>query len=163
MEEAYISLSQAAEELGDIPDRFMCPIGCDIMRDPVTLPTSGQVRNRLAVLGGSTGMLVYVRSCSFVFFFFFFSRYGTIVSCCLMSSWWKIIWPMKEFTVTTNVLLCVSSRVRSKFFYSEPPLKDWRSFGQSLRTSLCIVFFSLDTFILCRKWIRRDWPMGMGI
>lgn len=43
-EAAFVELSQAAEELGDIPDRFMCPIGCDIMRDPVTLPTSGQVR-----------------------------------------------------------------------------------------------------------------------
>lgn len=42
-EAAFVELSQAAEELGDIPDRFMCPIGCDIMRDPVTLPTSGQV------------------------------------------------------------------------------------------------------------------------
>ena len=44
MEAAFVELSQAAEELGDIPDHFMCPISCDIMRDPVTLPTSGQVR-----------------------------------------------------------------------------------------------------------------------
>ena len=40
-----MELSREFEELGDIPDRFMCPIGCDIMRDPVTLPTSGQVRS----------------------------------------------------------------------------------------------------------------------
>lgn len=45
VEEAFVELSQAAEELGDVPDRYMCPIGCDIMRDPVTLPTSGQVMN----------------------------------------------------------------------------------------------------------------------
>lgn len=43
VEAEAVELSHAAEELGDIPDRFMCPIGCDIMRDPVTLPTSGQV------------------------------------------------------------------------------------------------------------------------
>lgn len=43
VEEKHVELSQAFEELGEIPDRFMCPIGCDIMRDPVTLPTSGQV------------------------------------------------------------------------------------------------------------------------
>ncbi|CAN0482821.1 unnamed protein product [Ectocarpus sp. 12 AP-2014] len=27
----------------------MCPIGCDIMRDPVTLPTSGQIMDRPAI------------------------------------------------------------------------------------------------------------------
>eukprot|EP00903_Cladosiphon_okamuranus_P011191 g10560.t1 len=48
-EAAFVELSQAAEELGDIPDQFMCPIGCDIMRDPVTLPTSGQVMDRQAI------------------------------------------------------------------------------------------------------------------
>ncbi|CAN0209662.1 unnamed protein product, partial [Pylaiella littoralis] len=48
-EAAFVELSQAAEELGDIPDRFMCPIGCDIMRDPVTLPTSGQIMDRQAI------------------------------------------------------------------------------------------------------------------
>ncbi|CAM9503647.1 unnamed protein product, partial [Hapterophycus canaliculatus] len=48
-EAAFVELSHAAEELGDIPDRFVCPIGCDIMRDPVTLPTSGQIMERQAI------------------------------------------------------------------------------------------------------------------
>lgn len=72
-EAAYVELSQAAEELGDIPDRFMCPIGCDIMRDPVTLPTSGQVMDFMVLLlwGGegrerrkrSYRMLCYMDRC----------------------------------------------------------------------------------------------------
>ncbi len=46
-QEFTLKLNQIAEKnkdlqdkLGDIPDEFLCPISCDIMRDPVMLPSS---------------------------------------------------------------------------------------------------------------------------
>lgn len=37
------------EQLADIPDEFQDPITCDIMRDPVRLPTSGTVCDRSSI------------------------------------------------------------------------------------------------------------------
>jgi len=37
------------EKLGDIPDEFMCPISCDLMKDPVFLPTSGNIMEKSVI------------------------------------------------------------------------------------------------------------------
>jgi len=37
------------EAFGDIPEEFLDPIQCTIMKDPVTLPTSGQVLDRATI------------------------------------------------------------------------------------------------------------------
>lgn len=34
------------EDLGEVPDEFLCPITAEIMRNPVRLPTSGQICER---------------------------------------------------------------------------------------------------------------------
>lgn len=91
VEAVFVELSHAAEELGDIPDRFMCPIGCDIMRDPVILPTSGQVKKTpkgQTDVVGRGGLLRQARElngecfavCLFVRLFFFFSEYDDCAS-----------------------------------------------------------------------------------
>lgn len=36
--------------LGDIPDEFLDPVMATLMRDPVTLPTSGQVMDRANIV-----------------------------------------------------------------------------------------------------------------
>jgi len=33
-------------KLGDIPEEFMCPISCDLMKDPVYIPTSGKIMEK---------------------------------------------------------------------------------------------------------------------
>ena len=46
-----ISKENADEEemLGEVPDEFMDPLMCTIMKDPVTLPTSGYVVDRSTI------------------------------------------------------------------------------------------------------------------
>jgi ubiquitin conjugation factor E4 B len=34
------------DQLGEIPEEFICPISCELMKNPVRLPTSGQVVDR---------------------------------------------------------------------------------------------------------------------
>jgi len=36
-------------KLGDIPDEFMCPISCDLMKEPVRLPTSDTVMEKSVI------------------------------------------------------------------------------------------------------------------
>ena len=46
---AYIAYCAAAEEMGEAPDEFLCPVSCDLMVDPVLLPTSGQTMERASL------------------------------------------------------------------------------------------------------------------
>jgi len=48
VEEAKITL-EAEEDLGEIPDEFLDPLMCTIMRDPVILPTSRAVLDRSTI------------------------------------------------------------------------------------------------------------------
>ena len=55
-EEFFLKLSQISEnnknlmeKLGEIPDEFSCPITCDIMSEPVKLPTSGMVVDKKTI------------------------------------------------------------------------------------------------------------------
>ena len=41
--------AEDADEAGDIPDEFLDPIQCTLMRDPVTLPDSGVVLDRSTI------------------------------------------------------------------------------------------------------------------
>ena len=36
-------------KLGDIPDEFMCPISCDLMKEPVLLPTSDNIMEKSVI------------------------------------------------------------------------------------------------------------------
>lgn len=42
--------SQLEEELGEPPDEFLCAITCDLMKEPVLLPSSGVHADRPAIL-----------------------------------------------------------------------------------------------------------------
>lgn len=43
------SPTQVEEALGDIPDEFTDPIDCDLMRDPVLLPSSKTICDRKTI------------------------------------------------------------------------------------------------------------------
>lgn len=44
--EARASYDAAEASIGEVPDEFLDPVLCHIMRDPVLLPTSGTVMDR---------------------------------------------------------------------------------------------------------------------
>lgn len=44
-----IETQDLADKLGEIPDEFLCPISCDLMRDPVQLPSSGTLIERSVI------------------------------------------------------------------------------------------------------------------
>lgn len=44
--EARVSYDEEEASLGDVPDEFLDPVLCHVMRDPVLLPTSGTVLDR---------------------------------------------------------------------------------------------------------------------
>ena len=43
-------ISESAQDIDELltnpPDEFICPLSCDIMRDPILLPTSGNICER---------------------------------------------------------------------------------------------------------------------
>jgi len=49
VEEVIRAEAAGEKELGDIPDEFMDPIMCQIMKDPVTLPESKQIVDRSTI------------------------------------------------------------------------------------------------------------------
>jgi len=49
-EKCWVAYAQEDEELGeDIPEEFLCPISCELMKDPVILPSSGVVCDRPSI------------------------------------------------------------------------------------------------------------------
>jgi hypothetical protein len=46
---AYVAYCAAAEETEQALDEFLCPVPCDLMVDPVLLPTSGQTMERASL------------------------------------------------------------------------------------------------------------------
>ncbi|CAM9996054.1 unnamed protein product, partial [Sphacelaria rigidula] len=48
--EARASYNDAEASLGDVPDEFLDPVLCHVMRDPVLLPTSGTIMDRSTIV-----------------------------------------------------------------------------------------------------------------
>jgi len=48
-EKISIQTQDISAKLGDIPDEFMCPISCDLMKEPVRLPTSDTVMEKSVI------------------------------------------------------------------------------------------------------------------
>mmetsp|Transcript_276 Transcript_276/g.258 ORF Transcript_276/g.258 Transcript_276/m.258 type:complete len:114 (-) Transcript_276:190-531(-) len=44
-----VETQDLAEKLGEIPDEFLDPISCDLMKDPVLLPASGNIMERSTI------------------------------------------------------------------------------------------------------------------
>lgn len=44
--EARVAYDAAEASIGEVPDEFLDPVLCHVMRDPVRLPTSGTVMDR---------------------------------------------------------------------------------------------------------------------
>lgn len=44
--EARVVYETSEASLGEVPDEFLDPVLCHVMRDPVLLPTSGTVMDR---------------------------------------------------------------------------------------------------------------------
>jgi hypothetical protein len=46
---AHTAFLAAETEMEEAPDEFLCPVSCDLMLDPVRLPTSGQTMERASL------------------------------------------------------------------------------------------------------------------
>ncbi|CAM9955066.1 unnamed protein product, partial [Ectocarpus sp. 12 AP-2014] len=48
--EARASYEASEASLGEVPDEFLDPVLCHVMRDPVLLPTSGTILDRSTIV-----------------------------------------------------------------------------------------------------------------